>query len=94
MKKRESKVELQIWEYAEATGWFQAKIVSPGKNGIMDRVFIGYRVTLWGEIKREGEDASPLQVARAKEMTQAGAIVFLWDNYDDAKSTLDSYRLL
>ncbi len=91
---RESKVEKDIWQYAEATGWFVAKVVSPGKRGMPDRVFIKDGVTLWGEIKAPDEEARRQQQVRIRDMRKAGALVFVWDNYDTARRTLDDYRLL
>lgn len=91
---RESAIEKRIWEYAEATGWFVAKITSPGKRGIPDRVFIMDGVTIWSEIKAPDETARRQQAVRIRDMRNHGALVFVWDNFNDAKRTLDDYRLL
>lgn len=88
---RESKLETDIWEYAEATGWWAAKFTSPGKRAVPDRLFIRKGVHLFGEIKRPGEEPTRQQELRHKKMRAHGAIVRLWDNFDDAKSDLDFF---
>lgn len=88
---RESKVEKEIREWAEATGWWVAKFTSPGKRAVPDRLFIRKGVHLFGEIKRPGEIPTPQQALRHKEMRAHGAIVRVWDNVNDAKSDLDFF---
>lgn len=88
---RESKLETDIWEYAEATGWWAAKFTSPGKRAVPDRLFIRKGVHLFGEIKRPGEEPTRQQELRHKKMRAHGAIVRVWDNFDDAKSDLDFF---
>lgn len=88
---RESKLETDIWEYAEATGWWAAKFTSPGKRAVPDRLFIRKGVHLFGEIKRPGEEPTRQQALRHKKMRAHGAIVRVWDNFDDAKSDLDFF---
>ena len=88
---RESKLEADIWEYAEATGWWAAKFTSPGKRAVPDRLFIRKGVHLFGEIKRPGELPTTQQLLRHKEMREHGAIVRVWDNVNDAKSDLDFF---
>ena len=88
---RESKVEKDIWEYAEAAGWWVAKFTSPGKRAVPDRLFIRNGVHLFAEIKRPGEKPTRQQELRHKEMRAKGAIVRVWDNFYDAKSDLDFF---
>ncbi len=88
---RESKVEKDIREWAEATGWWVAKFTSPGKRAVPDRLFIRDGVHLFGEIKRPGELPTAQQALRHKEMRAHGAIVRVWDNVNDAKSDLDFF---
>lgn len=93
-KKLEKDVEKQVVDYAKATGWFTTKIVSPGTDGMPDRLFIHDGTHLWAEMKREGEDARLKQQYRMKQMRDHGAICFVWDEFKDAKRYLDAYRLL
>lgn len=86
---RESKVEKDIREYAEATGWWQAKFVSPSKDGVPDRVLIRGGLVLWMEVKRPGEEPSAKQYLRMSEMKKHGANVCWVDNFESAKEWLD-----
>lgn len=86
---RESKVEKEIREYAEATGWWQAKFVSPSKTAVPDRVFIRGGMVLWMEVKRPGEEPTAQQYYRMKEMKKYGAIVCWVDSFESAKEWLD-----
>ncbi len=90
-KVRESKLEKDIREYAEATGWWQAKFVSPSKRGVPDRVFIRRGIVLWMEVKRpdDGEEPSAQQKLRMAEMKRHGAIVCWVDSFAKAKEWLD-----
>jgi Holliday junction resolvase len=86
---RESKVEKEITKYAKATGWWQAKFVSPSKRGVPDRVFIKNGIVLWLEIKRPGEVPTAQQALRMTEMKKYGAIVAWVDSFDEAKEWFD-----
>lgn len=92
-KVRESKVEADIRDYAEATGWWVVKIEKTSKRGVMDRVLIKDGVTLWAEIKRPGEPPREQQVKRAKDMREHGAICLVWDNLEQAKNDLEYYSI-
>lgn len=92
-KIRESKLERQIVDYAEATGWWETKIMRASKKSIMDRVLIKNGVTLWAEIKRPDEPPRKQQKLRAKEMRDHGAICLVWDNFEKAKYDLDYYSI-
>ena len=90
----ESELERRIMDYAEATGWFQFKIMQASKRSIMDRVLIKDGVVLWAEIKRDSdEDLRVQQQHRADEMRRYGAICLKWDNFEDAKRDLTVYSL-
>ena len=86
---RESKVEKDIREYAQATGWWQAKFVAPGKRGVPDRVFIKRGIVFWLEVKRPGEEPTVQQYLRMKEMKKYGAIVAWVDSVEKAKEWFD-----
>lgn len=87
----ESELEKRIVRYAKAAGWWAAKFVAPGLRGVPDRMFIRNGLVLFAEVKAPGEEPTPQQVKRHKDMRAAGAIVRVWDNYDDAKSDLDLF---
>lgn len=86
---RESKVEKQAREYAEATGWWVAKFVSPGKKAVPDRLFIKRGIVVFIEFKRPGEEPTRQQYLRMKEMKKHGAIVRWFDSFEEAKEWLD-----
>lgn len=86
---RESVVEKEIRRYAEATGWWVAKFVSPSKRGVPDRLFIKRGIVLFMEIKRPGEEPTQQQHLRMKEMRRYGAIVVWVDSFEKAKEWLD-----
>lgn len=87
----ESKLERDIVQYAKAAGWWSSKYVAPGLRGVPDRLFIRNGLVLFAEIKAPGEIPTPQQIKRHRDMRAAGAIVRVWDNYDDAKSDLDLF---
>lgn len=86
---RESGLEKDVREYAEATGWWQAKFTSPGKKGVPDRLFIRSGVVLFMELKAEGKRPDILQLKRMGDMKKHGAIVCWCDTFSAAKEWLD-----
>lgn len=91
LKKRESKEEKDIREYAEATGWWQAKFTSPGTPGVPDRVFIKAGFVLFMEIKAKGKTPGKQQEIRMMEMKKHGAMVCWVDSFAAAKEWLDFF---
>jgi Holliday junction resolvase len=89
---RESKVEKEIREYAEATGWWVTKFTSPGRKGVPDRIFIQKGIVTFIEIKRPGEEPTPQQELRIQEMKKHGALVCWVDSFAKAKEWLDFLR--
>ena len=85
---RESKLERDTSDWAEADGWLQFKFVSPGTTGVPDRLYIKNGVVVFGEWKRPGEKPTAQQMNRMKEMKRYGAIVFWWDNLADFRRDL------
>jgi len=86
----EKDIESECCDYAEATGWFTCKFVSPGTRGVPDRLFIRNGVHVFGEFKKPGEEPTAQQTLRHKKMRRHGAIVFWWDNYDQFKRNIDA----
>ena len=86
---RESKVEKQIREYAQATGWWVAKFTSPGLAGVPDRIFIRAGLVLFMEVKRRTTKPTKQQALRMKEMKEHGAIVTWVSSFEEAKEWLD-----
>ena len=88
-KKRESALEKEIREYAEATGWWGVKFVSPGTAGVPDRLFIRGGMVLFMEVKRKGKKPTRQQYLRMAEIRKHGAIVCWVDSFAAAKEWLD-----
>lgn len=87
---RESKIEREGSDWAEADGWLQFKFVSPGTTAVPDRLYIKNGFVVFGEWKRPGEEPTPQQYKRMKEMKKHGAIVFWWDNLASFRRDLKS----
>jgi hypothetical protein len=86
--KLESSLEEQIRLYAERRGWMWLKFVSPGYDGPPDRIGIRRKRHIFMEVKRDGEEARPLQAAVHDEMRAHGAEVFVVDNLEEAMEIL------
>lgn len=89
---RESKIEREATQWAEAAGWVVYKFVSPGTSGVPDRIYIKDGAVVFGEWKRPGEEPNAQQAFRIKEMKKHGANVFWWDNLADFRRSLRSIR--
>lgn len=91
--KRESEVEKELVRRAKALKWDSYKFVSPGRNGVPDRMFVyegGLVVFL--EIKRPGAKPTPLQLYQISLLNAKGVQAGWVDNADDGIRLLESYR--
>lgn len=79
-KPLEREVERPAVEYAKKRGWFACKFVSPGLNGVPDRLFIRGGRHVFVEFKRPGEKPTEQQLKRHREMREAGAEVYVVDD--------------
>jgi hypothetical protein len=87
-KQLESSLEEKIRLYAERRGWLWLKFVSPAYDGPPDRIGIRRSRHIFMEIKQDGEEPRPLQLAVHEEMRAHGAEVFTVDNLEDAMEIL------
>lgn len=78
-KPLESKIERDAIKFAEQQGWWVCKFVSPGLNGVPDRLFIRNGRHLFIEFKRPGGEATPQQLKRHREMRAHGAEIYVVD---------------
>jgi hypothetical protein len=89
---RESKIEEKIWRLAEKRGWWQTKFVSPGLNGVPDRIFLrikdGVFRCVFIEVKKPGEEPSRQQNKRREELIAAGAECYWVDALEQASVIL------
>ena len=87
MGKPEGKVEDYLIKKCEEHGFLCYKFVSPGRNGVPDRIVIGRGHTVFIELKSEDGKPSKLQLLNAKRMTEAGADV----RFCFSKSEIDMF---
>lgn len=91
---RESSLERRACAYAKKLGYWQRKFKSPGKRSAPDRIFKHkYGPLFFIEFKARGEPPTALQLEEHAEMRAAGLIVYVCDNFDDAKAILDRHCL-
>jgi hypothetical protein len=91
---RESSVEGRACTYARNLGYWHRKYKSPGKRSAPDRIFKHlHGIAFFIEFKARGKEPTALQLAEHAEMRAAGLIVYVCDNFDDAKAILDRHCL-
>jgi hypothetical protein len=78
---REKQIERKLVDKARAAGGIAPKFVSPGLDGMPDRLllFPGGRLA-FAEVKAPGEKPRPLQTARHRLLTRLGFKVYVLDN--------------
>ena len=84
----EKHVERPAKAYAKERGWWVAKFVSPGLNGVPDDILIRNGRVLFIEFKRPGGELRPQQVKRIRDMRAHGAEVHVIDKLGDAYALL------
>jgi len=77
---RERAVEAAVRDYAKSKGWLCFKFVSPGHNGVPDRIFFREGKTILAEIKRPGGKTTKLQDAQINALRRAGLAVYVLDD--------------
>lgn len=88
MPRIEKKIERDSVRTAELNGWYVKKIVTPGRRGSFDRVFMKKR-TVWIEFKDPDGDPSPLQLVEHNKLIAAGQEAYFCDSYAQAKRILE-----
>lgn len=90
---RESVVEKKLSTEAKKRGGLAVKFVSPGFDGVPDRLvlFPGGRLA-FVELKAPGKKMRPLQVRRAKQLTALGFRVYCVDSTDKIGGVLDEIQ--
>lgn len=78
---REKVIETQLNQAVHRRGGLALKFVSPGFNGVPDRLllFTGGRAA-FAEVKAPGQKPRPLQVHRIELLRRLGFKVFVIDN--------------
>lgn len=81
-KPRESSVEAAIVRFAKESGVYTRKFASPARRGVPDRIFVYRGRVLFLEVKRPGEEPTPLQLHEIGLLRAAGANAEWCDNAD------------
>jgi hypothetical protein len=85
---RERTVEIAVRDYAKSRGWLCFKWISPGNNGVPDRIFFRAGRTLIAEIKRPGGKTTKLQDVQINALRRAGMEVHVIDDAHPALLSL------
>ena len=90
---RESKVEEKLRIEAKRRGGWAVKFVSPGLDGVPDRLvlFPGGRLA-FVEVKAPGKKMRPLQEFRAKQLRDMGFRVYCLDCIEKIGGILDEIQ--
>lgn len=88
MGKPENHVEKYLLDRAKEENFICYKFVSPGNNGVPDRIVLGNNLTVFIETKAENEKPRPIQKKTINDMIDKGAFVYVIDNRDDIDKIL------
>lgn len=86
---RENFIERKLVEAVKKKGGLAPKFVSPGINGMPDRIllFPGERIA-FVELKAPGEKMRPLQVKRKRQLEKLGFLVYCIDGVEQIEDVL------
>ena len=87
---RERDIERKLVQAVRQTGGLALKFVSPGFNGVPDRLilFMGGKVA-FAEVKAPGEKPRPLQVHRMEQLRGLGFRVYVIDDVEQIGGMID-----
>lgn len=85
---RESDIECDIIDFAEVRGWWQTKFTSPSLRGVTDRLFLRRGRVIFLEVKRPGEEPTPQQQKRMRDIKSHGGEVYWVDSLEQARGIL------
>lgn len=83
---REKEIEQYLVKRVKEMGGKAYKWVSPGNDGVPDRIVFFYGVTVLVELKAPGKKPTPLQIAKHKELEKLGQRVFVLDCKEKVES--------
>ena len=90
---RESTIERQLVREVKARGGICPKWVSPGFDGVPDRlVFLPGRLFGLVEVKAPGEKPRPLQVSRHRLLEKLGFHTYILDGIEQIGGILDDIQ--
>ena len=90
----EKLIEAEGTKYAEARGWLVYKWSSPGKSGILDRLYFKNGVAFALEFKTTGKKATPKQRAEAERLQAAGIPCRCCDTVAATRSFIDDMEYI
>lgn len=85
----EKQIEAKVCDYAKAKGVLAYKFTSPARAAVPDRMFIYKGRMFFIEFKREGQKATPAQEREHNRLRQHQINVFVVDNVEQGKSTIN-----
>ena len=90
---RETAVEMHLTNESKKRGGMSVKIVSPGLDGVPDRLVLlpGGKLA-FVELKAPGKKMRPLQIHRAKQLTALGFRVYCADRKELIGGILDEIQ--
>ena len=90
---REKQVEQRLVKAVRAAGGICPKLVSPGMNGMPDRLLLmpGGRMA-FVEVKAPGKEPRPLQTHRHQQLRALGFPVFVLDDPGQIGGIIDEIR--
>lgn len=89
----ESKVESHLREEAKKRGGVALKFVSPGMNGVPDRIVLLPNGKMgFVELKAPGEKPRPLQIKRMRSIERLGFRTYVADNKEMIGGILDEIQ--
>ena len=71
--------------FAVKRGWWYTKIESPTQDALPDDLFVRAGAYVWWEFKAPGEEPTPKQLKRHREMRERGMDVRWTDNVEEFK---------
>lgn len=90
---RESMIESRLRDEAKKRGGMAIKFVSPGLNGVPDRlVLMPCGKMAFIELKAPGKTPRPLQLKRKKQLEGLGFKVFVVDGMEQIGGILDAIQ--
>lgn len=90
---REREIERKLVSAVKSRGGICPKFVSPGFNGMPDRVvLLPHGKFGFVEVKRPGEKPRPLQTARHRLLRKLGFLVFVLDGEEQIGGMIDEIQ--
>ena len=90
---REKEIEKKLTLEAKKRGGLAVKFVSPGFDGIPDRIVLMPEGKMaFVEVKAPGRHPRPLQTARHKHLSELGFLVFVLDDASQIGGILDAVQ--